>query len=284
MVAQLVKEGFRVPVIAKALELNRTYCYSLLKEPVKKANKAVIEKDALLKQRIRHLCERFPRYGYRRIKVMLRRQYSMQVNHKRVHRLMREMGLLVKSPQREASRKKRSGKIPVSQSNEHFQCDMTKIWCGKDGWGYLFAVIDAYDREIVGYSFSRYCRTEELLQAVDNAFNYRFPSGVRGANLTLRTDNGCQMTSRRFVQAMKDCQVKHERTGYHNPDADGYIERFFRSLKEEEVWMQEYDNFAEAKIAIKTYIEFYNKERPHSALGYRTPQEFRKWKESKEAA
>ncbi|WP_236018429.1 DDE-type integrase/transposase/recombinase, partial [Alicyclobacillus suci] len=67
-------------------------------------------------------------------------------------------------------------------------CDMTKIWCGKDGWGYLFAVIDAYDREIVGYSFSRYCRTEELLQAVDNAFNYRFPSGVRGANLTLRTD------------------------------------------------------------------------------------------------
>lgn len=78
--------------------------------------------------------------------------------------------------------------------------------------------------------------------------------------------------------------MKHERTGYHNPDADGYIERFFRSLKEEEVWMQEYDNFAEAKIAIKTYIEFYNKERPHSALGYRTPQEFRKWKESKEAA
>ncbi len=222
---------------------------------MKKAKKAVIEKDALLKQRIRHLCERFPRYGYRRIKVMLRRQYSMQVNHKRVHRLMREMGLLVKSPQREASRKKRSGKIPVSQSNEHSQCDMTKIWCGKDGWGYLFAVIDAYDREIVGYSFSRYCRTEELLQAVDNAFNYRFPSGVRGANLTLR---------------------KHERTGYNNPDADGYIERFFRSLKEEEVWMQEYDNFAEAKSAIKTYIEFYNKERPHSALGYRTPQEFRK--------
>ncbi len=172
LVAQLVKEGFRVPVIAKALELNRTYCDSLLKEPVKKAKKAVIEKDALLKQRIRHLCERFPRYGYRRIKVMLRRQYSMQVNHKRVHRLMREMGLLVKSPQREASRKKRSGKIPVSQSNEHFQCDMTKIWCGKDGWGYLFAVIDAYDREIVGYSFSRYCRTEELLHAVDNAFNY----------------------------------------------------------------------------------------------------------------
>ncbi|AEJ43378.1 Integrase catalytic region [Alicyclobacillus acidocaldarius subsp. acidocaldarius Tc-4-1] len=112
---------------------------------------------------------------------------------------------------------------------------MTKVWCGKDGWGYLFAVIDAYDREIVGYSFSRFCRTEDLLNAVDMALDYRFPNGVQGAGLTLRTDNGCQMTSRRFIEAMKACQINHERTGFNNPDADGYIERFFRSLKEEEV-------------------------------------------------
>ena len=284
MIAQLVKEGFRVPVIARALELNRTYCYSLLKEPKQKPKRPSVDKDALLKQRIRKLCAEFPRYGYRRIQVMLRRKYDMRVNHKRVYRVMREMNLLVRSPKRGASRKKRPGKIPVSRSNEHFQCDMTKIWCGKDGWGYLFAVIDAYDREIVGYSFSRYCRTDELLQAVDNAFNRRFPHGVQGAHLTLRTDNGCQMTSRRFVQAMKDCQVNHERTGYNNPDADGYIERFFRSLKEEEVWMQEYDSFTEAKIAIETYIEFYNKERPHSSLGYRSPEEFRSWKSETRAA
>ncbi|WP_157071278.1 IS3 family transposase [Alicyclobacillus acidiphilus] len=127
---------------------NRTYCCSLLKEREDRAEKPIVDKDGLLKQRIRQLCEQFPRYGYRRIKVMLCRQYSMQVNHKRVHRLMREMGLLVKTPHRGASRTKWSGRIPVSRSNEHFQCDMTKIWCGKDGWGYLFAVIDAYDREI----------------------------------------------------------------------------------------------------------------------------------------
>ncbi|GMA58943.1 hypothetical protein GCM10025858_34460 [Alicyclobacillus sacchari] len=161
---------------------------------------------------------------------------------------------------------------------------MTKVWCGKDGWGYLFAVIDAYDREIVGYSFSRFCRTEDLLNAVDMALNYRFPSGVQGAGLTLRTDNGCQMTSRRFIQAMRACQINHERTGYNNPDDDGYIERFFRSLKEEEVWLQEYSSFAEAKAAIESYIHFYNTDRPHSALGYRSPLEFRNWKMKRNAA
>ncbi|WP_029420180.1 integrase core domain-containing protein [Alicyclobacillus macrosporangiidus] len=90
------------------------------------------------------------------------------------------------------------------------------------------------------------------------------------------------MTSRRFIQAMKD--INRERTGYNNSDADGYIERFFQSLKEEEVWLQEYSSFAEAKAAIESYIHFYNTEQPHSALGYRSPAEFRKWKPQQNAA
>ncbi|MBF8377905.1 transposase [Alicyclobacillus mali] len=69
---------------------------------------------------------------------------------------------------------------------------------------------------------------------------------------------------------MKACQISHERTGYNNPDVDGYIERFFRSLKGEEVWLQEYSSFAEATAAIEPYIHFYNTDRPHCALGYRS--------------
>ncbi|WP_370589263.1 DDE-type integrase/transposase/recombinase, partial [Thermoactinomyces sp. CICC 10521] len=115
-----------------------------------------------------------------------------------------------------ASRKKQSGRIPVTGSNQHFQVDMTKIWCGRDGWGYLFAVIDAYDKEIVGYSFSRFCRTDELLSAVNQALENRFPHGVKGRGLTIRSDNGCQMTSRRYVKALQDAGIKQERTGYNN--------------------------------------------------------------------
>lgn len=150
---------------------------------------------------------------------------------------MKELGLLVETKQYTAKRKKQSGKIPVKQSNEHFQTDMTKIWCGKDGWGYLFAVIAAYDKEIVGYKFSRFCRTDELLSAVNDSINYRFPQGVKDQGLAIRSDNGCQMTSRRYVKALKDAGIKQEGTGYNNPDGDAYIERFFRTLKEETVWV-----------------------------------------------
>ncbi|MBX6396631.1 MAG: transposase [Alicyclobacillaceae bacterium] len=98
-------------MIVKALGLNRTYCYSLLKPPVPKPKRPPVDKDALVKQRIRKLCEAFPTYGYRRIQVMLRRRSNLRVNHKRVYRLMKEMGLLVKSSRRGASRTKRQGRF-----------------------------------------------------------------------------------------------------------------------------------------------------------------------------
>lgn len=273
LVQVLHAEGYSVPMITKALQINRTYAYSLLKNAQPKMR--VAPDEELLKQRIRKLCGQFPTNGYRRIRVWLYRKYQMIVNHKRVYRIMKELGLLVQTKQHKAKRKKQTGKIPVEQSNKHFQTDMTKVWCGKDGWGYLFAVIDAYDKEIVGYKFSRFCRTDELLSAVNDALNYRFPYGVKEQGLAIRSDNGCQMTSKRYVKALKDAGIKQERTGYNNPDADAYIERFFRTLKEETVWLQEYTSFAEAQQDINQYIAFYNTERPHSVLNYLSPKEFR---------
>ncbi|WP_188648940.1 IS3 family transposase [Marinithermofilum abyssi] len=269
----LVHEGYSVPQITSVLRINRTYGYALLKEtPVKSR---VRTDETSLREKIRRLCGEFPTYGYRRIRTMLKRKHRLCVNHKRVYRLMKEMNLLVQVRFYEAKRKKQKERIPVERSNQHFQTDMTKVWCGRDGWGYLFAVIDAFDREVMGYCFSRFCRTDELLTAVNMALHSRFPQGVRGNELTIRSDNGCQMTSRRFVKAMKDAGIRHERTGFNNPDADAYIERWFRTLKEETVWTREYLFFTEAKQDIVAYIDFYNIDRPHSALGYLSPKEFR---------
>jgi putative transposase len=268
-----VKEGYSVPQVTSALQINRTYGYSLLKDRESKQHSQ--PEEALLRQQIETLCGEFPTHGYRRIRVWLKKRFQLQVNHKRVHRIMKEMGLLVHSFKYVAKRAKKSGKIPVTRSNEHFQVDMTKIWCGRDGWGYLFAVIDAYDKEIVGYQFSRFCRTEELLFAVNQALEYRFPLGVHEQGWTIRSDNGCQMTSRRYIKALKDAGIKQERTGYNNPDADAYIERWFRTLKEETVWLQEYTSFQETKRDIQRYVFFYNEERPHSTLKYLSPKEFR---------
>jgi len=118
------------------------------------------------------------------------------------------------------------------------------------------------------------CRTEDLLCALEEALLYRFAQSV-SPELALRTDNGPQMTSRRFKRAPQACEITHERTGYTNRDGKAYIERFFRTLKEEEVWLHDYASFAEASEAIARFIAYYNAERPHQALGYLSPQEFR---------
>jgi putative transposase len=82
------------------------------------------------------------------------------------------------------------------------------------------------------------------------------------------------MTSRRYVKALQDFGIKQERMCYNNPNADAYIERWFRTREEETVWLQKYSSFLEAKKDIERYIQFYNEQR-HSALGYLSPKEFR---------
>lgn len=274
LVQHLVKEGYSISQIVKALPISRRHAYDLLNK--KSVQPRRLNDESALQEKIQKLCGEFPTYGYRRIRVLLRIRYGLIVNHKRVYRIMKENGWLVHKPSFEAQRKKQKGKIPVTRSNRHFQTDMTKIWCGKDGWGYLFAVIDAYDKEIVGYSFSRFCRTEELLSAVNQALAYRFPAGAKDQGLTIRSDNGCQMTSRRYVKALQSAGIKQERTGYNNPDANAYIERWFRTLKEERVWQREYESFLDALADIQDFIKFYNEERPHSSLNYLTPRQFRR--------
>lgn len=271
LVRYLVKEGYKTACIASALEMSRTYCYELLKEtqPAQPANK-----DEDLKSKIKALCLEFSTYGYRLISAWLRHRFHLKVNRKKVCRLMKEMNLLVKRPSKHAKRTRKHGKITVTKSNEHFQADMTKVWCGRDGWGYLFAFIDAFDKEIVGYHFSKTCNTDDMLAALNMALNYRFPFGVRGHGLIVRTDNGCQMTSRRFIKSLLTCEITHQRTGYNNPDANAFIERWFKTLKQDEVWLKEYSDFNDARANIEAFIKFYNEERLHSAIKYMTPKAF----------
>jgi len=233
-----------------------------------------VNNDEDLKAKIKALCLEHPTHGYILIKAWLKNKFNLIVNRKKVYRLMKEMNLSIKQPSKFATRIRHHGKIPVSKSNEHFQADMTKIWCGRDGWGYLFAFIDGYDKEIVGYHFSKTCNTDDILVALDLALNYRFPFGVRGQGLIVRTDNGCQMTSRRFIKSLLTCEITHQRTGYNNPDANAFIERWFKTLKQDEVWLKEYSDFNEAKTNIEAFIKFYNEERPHSAIKYMAPKAF----------
>jgi putative transposase len=91
--------------------------------------------------------------------------------------------------------------------------------------------------------------------------------------LTLTTDNGTQFTSSRFLETLGRLGITHRRTAYHHPEGNSYIERFHRSLKEEEVWTAEYRSLEEARASIARWIEEYNHDRPHRGVANRTPHE-----------
>lgn len=150
--------------------------------------------------------------------------------------------------------------------------DMTKIWT-EEGWAYLFSIVDAYDRRIVAWSLTPFCRDQEAICVLEDAVNTAFPQGVQGQNLKLVHDNGSQFTSRRFVQTLKTLAITSIRTSYRHPQSNGKMERWYRTLKEEEVWPNEYCSLQEARDSITRFVHYYNHERIHSALGYLTPME-----------
>ena len=198
------------------------------------------------------------------------------VNGKRVLRVMCERGLLVTKRRLRARRKKEWGRVAAELPNQVWQSDMTKVWAGPAvGWAYLVSVIDCCTREIVGWDLSLRCRTDEALAALERAVLEQMASGSRGSGLTLTTDNGTQFTSARFVATLNTLGITHRRTAFNHPEGNGLIERFHRSLKEEEVWLNEYRSLEEARDSIARWIAEYNHDRPHRSLQNRTPREAR---------
>jgi len=228
--------------------------------------------------RIKELVARFPDYGYRRIWALLRfGDDPIVVNRKRVQRLMRVHGLQVKVKRYQASRRPHVGRVEVNDSDLLWGIDMTKIWCGKDGWASLFAIVDHCDRECVGFRLSLDAKAERARQALDQAVAYRFgsPKAVP-ADLQIRADNGSQFGARAFVNEVDRLGIELTYTPYRSPQGNAIVERFFRSLKEECVWHYRFESFHEAERVISDWIRFYNDERLHSRLGYRSPKQYRK--------
>jgi len=125
------------------------------------------------------------------------------VNRKRVLRVMKERGLLVRSRRLRARCRKEWGRVEASAPNQIWQSDMTKIWAGPAvGWAYLVSVIDCCTREIAGWNLSHRCRTKDALAAAEQAVLERLPEGSREANIMLTTDNGTQFTSSRFLETL----------------------------------------------------------------------------------
>lgn len=237
---------------------------------MKKEDKNEADKEIL--KLIEDLVRQFPFYGYRKITAILQYQRGIVINRKRVYRIMKE-NQLVMAPSH--SHKKLFRGIPFShktqaeKSNELWGIDMTYIWCGEDGWAYLHAVIDHYDKTLLGYRFSQSCSALGGVMALADAASTR-----EIETLELRSDNGCHYGAKVFREEIRRLGINHTRTMVNTPKGNAVVERFFRSLKEECVWQNQFKNFNEAKPKVDAWIKQYNQDRPHQTLGYETPQRF----------
>lgn len=232
---------------------------------------AVIELEVALHV----LARRHPAAGYRKLCSRLRRR-GWIVNRKRIARLLRAWGF---GRRRLKPHPKAQGRpFDISASNELWQTDLTSVWCGEDGWAYFTAVIDCYDRSILGWCFTRRCRALDVEEAMRDAWASTWPHGVETEAVTvvLRHDNGTQFTAGRYRDTARELGITLSRTAYRHPDGNAFIERLYRTLKEECVWPNDFQIYEQAHAAITAWVIDYNTERPHDSLGKdTTPAEAR---------
>lgn len=218
----------------------------------------------------------YPTFGYRRIAVLLRQKLQIRVNRKKVQRIFQKNGWQVKKRDYRAKPRVKKERSRTEASNVRWAMDLTHIYCGRDGWGHLTAVIDCCDRELIGYEFALRGRSREAVRAVESACIERFGTlHPQGTVPILRSDNGLVFQSRDFRAACANYGLQQEFITPYTPEQNGMIERFFRTLKEECVWQHTFESFEEARREISHWIERYNTERPHQALGYLSPKQFR---------
>jgi putative transposase len=232
--------------------------------------------DATLVERIRALIAAYPTYGYRKLWALLRFTDGLLINMKAVYRILKAKHWFVHQRQVTPRPRVQGRRSIAPASNMRWAIDLTHIYCGLDGWGHLAAIIDCCDREIVGWEFSLRGRAREAERALEEACLARFGTlRPDGATPTIRSDNGLIFTARRFRAACRDYRLCQEFITPYTPEQNGMIERFFRSLKEECVWQHNFADFGEAKAAVARWIRFYNERRPHQALGYLSPHQYR---------
>ena len=235
--------------------------------------------EAALRKAIEKIAGKFPTYGSRRIKAQLEREpYWMVVSRNVVRRLMQEMNLLGKRKRRKTgTTDSRHGQrrypnlvkdLEAARPDQVWVADITYVRLRSDDV-YLAIVMDQYTRAIRGWNLSWSLGQELALVALKQALlHYKSPE-------IHHSDQGTQYAANSYVKLLQDAGTQISMAAVGEPSENGYAERVIRTIKEEEVYLNEYQNMAEAKDQIGHFIDVvYRHKRIHSALDYKTPAEF----------
>ncbi len=232
-----------------------------------------------LHKAVKAVALKMPSYGYRRVTAQLRRS-GRRVNGKTVLRSMRRQNLLCKRHRRfvRTTDSRHAHRVYPNLAREMKVTDINKLWIADityvrlvRGFVYLAAVLDAYSRCVIGWAISRSLDAEVALAALKIAFETR----TIGVGLVHHSDRGVQYACGDYTGLLKERNIQISMSRCGNPYDNARCERFMRTLKEEEIYLSEYETLAEAKASIGHFIEaVYNKKRLHSSLGYLPPAEF----------
>lgn len=219
-----------------------------------------------------------PLWGYRRVWCYLRYRMKIIIGKNRVHRVMKEQKMLVTKNQRLKAKRGHSNrpKPQATRPNQFWGIDMTKIKLATWGWLYLHIVLDWYTKEIVGYSLSIQSKTDDWLDALGMAVNSRFPNGINDKEHKpkLISDNGSQPTSQKFMMNTSLLGINQIFTSWCNPKGNADTERVMRTIKEDLIWINDWDDPMSLTKNLHTWIHDYNTDYPHQALKYMTPSQF----------
>ncbi len=215
---------------------------------------------------------KMPFYGSRKIKRVLWRQ-GKHVNRKKVQRLMKLMGIEAIYPKPNTSRASKGHKkypyllrdLEINHPDQVYCSDITYIPM-KSGFAYLTVVMDWYSRRVISWRLSNSLDSHFCIDALEDALN-------KGKPKIFNTDQGCQYTSDAFTNILKQAGIKISMDGKGRAIDNIVVERFWRSLKYEKIYTEEYRSMGELKKAISEYINLYNAERIHESLDYQTPDE-----------
>jgi transposase InsO family protein len=224
----------------------------------------------------------FAGYGYRRVTAQLRRD-GWSVNHKLVLQLMRQESLLcrlrrrwVRTTDSEHGLRTYPNLLPhcgwreLTTPDQAWMADITYIRLPQ-GFAYLAALLDGYSRKVVGWKLGREIDARLVLAALDGALTHRQPP----AGWIHHSDRGVQYACQDYVERLRGVGARLSMTAVGSPRENAQAESFFRTLKHEEVYLNDYQTYQQAERSLGRFIEdVYNAKRLHSALGYRPPDEF----------
>ena len=223
--------------------------------------------DEPLRTRLVELAREKPRFGYRRLHVLLGRS-GEHVNHKRVHRVYREAGLMIRRKKRKHCVRVGKPLVTRTSANQEWALDFLHDAVECERVIRVLSVVDAFTRECLALEVDTSFASRRVTRVLDGIV------AERGQPLTIRCDNGPELTSRHFLAWCVERQIELVHIQPGKPTQNARVESFHGRLREECLTVSWFQNLFDARRKIAAWRKEYNEERPHSSLGYRTPKEF----------